>query len=497
MPRPESRAALVTVVAALGSWLTSWAIAAAAGLRSDVIVLGTVLAVTASRVVDRPPVRRGELVARFVAVPVVALGASEVGLLLDRHHVWGGVVFCAVLALTIWVRRLGPAWTAIGTLASLPFVALLIAPVVPAPGHEHSPWPAVVALVAVGWVALAQAVSRRTGFLGPASPAPSAPSARTRRGSGVRASTRMAVQMGLALVIAYALGRWWLPDHWPWLLLSAYVTGAGNRGRGDVVHKGVNRLAGALVGTAVATVVASWFGTGDRGALVLLFVVLAVSVWARGFGYAYWAAGVTAMTALLQGYYGQHGLGLLGERLAGVTVGAVVAVVVAWTVLPVRSRDAFRARWADALARTGELLTALRTDPAAVDPARDRLAHAVGQLEQLEPTYRLHRRVLHRRSVPHPADLVAVVRELRLALDDVARMPHEARERAARLLGAWARQVGEVRRRMRPDAEPTAPEKPPVDPPSVGVAALDRTTAAVSALDATFSRDLWRSLGGR
>ncbi|MFT4263011.1 MAG: hypothetical protein QM572_06505, partial [Nocardioides sp.] len=46
----DGRTATVTMAAVLASWLTSWGIASAAGLRSDVIILGTVVAATAARV---------------------------------------------------------------------------------------------------------------------------------------------------------------------------------------------------------------------------------------------------------------------------------------------------------------------------------------------------------------------------------------------------------------------------------------------------------------
>ncbi len=338
------RPALVTMAATLGSWLTSWWIASANGLRADVIVLGTVLPVTLARVTarQRPRSLRARIV-RLVMLPVVALAASEVGVLIQHHEVWGGVAFALVMAGAIWVRRFGSAWSTFGSLVSLPFVVLLVAPVAPAPGHEHSFWPAVFAGVALLWVGLVQQLAWRTGLL--PEPLPAAEGVPAAPATGSRASTRMAVQMGVALGLAYGLGRWWVPEHWPWMLLSAYVVCAGNRGRGDVAYKGVLRLVGALIGTIGATLLSDAFPTGDRTAIVLLFVVMALAVLLRPVSYAFWAGGVTAMLALLHGYYGEHGASLLVERLGGVALGAVIAVAVSWYVLPVRSHDAFRRRW--------------------------------------------------------------------------------------------------------------------------------------------------------
>lgn len=486
---PSWRPAVVTMVATLGSWLTSWGIASRAGLGSDVIVLGTILPVTLSQLIARrTPASRRERLVRLASVPVVALAASEVGVMIEHHRWYGGAVFVAVLAASIWVRRFGALATSLGSLVSMPFIVLLVSPVAPAPGHEHTLWPGLIGLVALLWVVLLQEIGWRSGFVRrpPTAPraAPAAPA------QGLRASTKLAIQMGLGLGLSYALGTWWFPQHWPWMVLSAFVVASGNRGRGDVVNKGLLRLGGALVGTAGATLLATAFDTGDRWAVVLLFVVMVASVWLRSLSYAYWACGVTAMLALLHGYYGEHGIGLLGERLAGIALGAAMAVAIAWLVVPIRSRDSFRRRLADALAALAELLTALRTHPEDVTAARGDLDYAITQLELVEPAWRLHARVFGRRP-GHPAELVRRTVELSQALRSVA--PGTA-DRDEQVL--WARRLGAVRKRLRRgDAGgPTEPERAPAHAevkPGVG-----RVEAALDALETELTRDAWLRLGG-
>ena len=475
------------MVAALGSWLTSWAIAEAAGLGSDVIVLGTVLPVTLSQLVARrTPRSRAERLTRLAMVPLVALAATEVGLLLAHHRWLGGAVFVAVLALAVWVRRFGALASSLGSLVSMPFVILLVVPVAPAPGHEHTLWPAVIGVVALLWVVAAQEAGWRSGFVRRPPPGPEGAPARPARG-GVRPSSRLALQMGVGLAIAYAWGTWWFPQHWPWMVLSAYVVASGNRGRGDVANKGLLRLVGALTGTVGATVLASVFATGNRWAIVTIFAVMALSVWLRSVSYAYWAGGVTAMLALLHGYYGEHGIGQLGERLEGIALGAAISVAVAWLVLPIRSRDAFRRRLADALAAIGELLTALRTHPDDVDGARGDMAYAIQQLELIEPAWRLHARVFGTRP-GHPAELV---RRTVAVGDALTALLPGAADRAEQV--RWARMLRTVRRRLRaggkeagiPAGGPDATE-PPGDP----------VTDALRALDRELTRDAWRRLGG-
>jgi hypothetical protein len=490
---PSWRPAAVTMLAVLGSWLTAWRVEAAAGLHPDVVVLAVVLTLTLCRVVSRErPRAAAPYLLRILALPVIALAASGVGRLLVSHQTLGGAVFVLVLAGAIWIRRYGAAWSRIGTIASLPFIALLVVPVPVEPATARTLWPALFALVAFAWALGTHLLAWSTGFVEPPLEMPATP-VRARKPGRLPASTRMAAQLAVGLAVAYAVGRWLFPEHWPWLVLSCYVVCSGNRGRGDVLHKGVLRLGGALVGTATATLVADLFPAGDRWAIVLLFAVMGVALWARQLSYAYWAGAVTAMLALLHGYVGIGGIGQLGDRLLGVALGALVGVAASWLVLPVRSRDSFRRRWADALAAVNELLDALRLGRDA-GTAEHGLRFAVAQLELLEPAYLLHRRTLHRGPHAHPADLVALLRALGRALGDVAELPDDVLAMHRRVLGSWARQVGAVRRRMRADLATDAAAAG--GSARSGVDVLDHAGELVAELDATFTREVWRRLGG-
>ncbi|MET7685520.1 FUSC family protein [Streptomyces sp. NPDC005423] len=141
-------------------------------------------------------------------------------------------------------------------------------------------------------------------------------------------------EMAAGIAAAFALGRLLFDDHWPWVVLTAYVAASGNRGRTDVLRKGVERLAGATAGTLLAAGVAAADVTGHTR-VALMFAVLTVALWLRPLSYAYWAAGITCALSLLLGYFGQDALGLLPTRLEGIAVGALSAVAAAWWLLPV------------------------------------------------------------------------------------------------------------------------------------------------------------------
>jgi uncharacterized membrane protein YccC len=219
----------------------------------------------------------------------------------------------------------------------------------------------------------------------------------------------MSLQMGGAVGAGFAAGHLAFSEHWTWVVLTAFVVCSGARGRADVLHKGVLRTVGAAAGTAAATVIADTFGAHDSRSITVIFAVLAVATWLRPFGYAYWAGCVTAVLALLYGYFGRSAPDLLATRLEAIAVGAVLGVAASWLILPVRSIDVLRRRTADALAALGEFLSAARRDPSRLADHQVRFDAGVRRLEQIAGPLRAHRR-LRRTGRPHPADAIDAVR---------------------------------------------------------------------------------------
>jgi hypothetical protein len=307
------RPALATTAAMLAAYGSVLWLEHAAHLRVDAVVLAVLLAVTLGR-----PMQLADLTDRaigFVLVPVVTVGVTALNP--AKHEIVGSALFVVAVGATIWVRRWGLRFTTAGALATAPLLAVLVNPVSGTPAL----WTAVVAVIAYAWVALAHL--------------PPAPTFTHR--SNPRVSASMAVQMGVALAAAFVAGHVVLGEHWSWVVLTAFVVCSGNRGRGDVLLKGVLRVAGAVVGTAVATVLAGMFGPADPWQVVAIFVLLAAGTFLRTLSYAYWAGCVTAALAFLYGYFGQTAVSLLFTRLGGILLGGVLGVAASWFVLPIRN----------------------------------------------------------------------------------------------------------------------------------------------------------------
>jgi uncharacterized membrane protein YgaE (UPF0421/DUF939 family) len=476
--RADPRSAAVTVAAILASFGAALAVEHLAHLRVDTIVLAVALGMTLGRTQ-----RNADWLTRrtgLVVLPVVAALATEVArLIAGPGEMVGGALFVLAMSATIWVRRFGPRAAKTGTLAMMPMLTIvLITPASPA-GSMWSEenlrttlWAAVVAVLTFVVVTAIHLVAHRIGLIRPAVPRPAAApraakavapgaSAVTRFAAGLPVSTTMAIQMGVSLAIALVVGHVVLPEHWSWVVLTAFIVCSGNRGRGDVVHKSALRIIGAGVGTLVATGLFGLFGSGNTVQVVAIFVVLAIGTLLRPVSYAYWAVCVTAAMAFLLSYFGETGPNLLVTRLGGILMGGVIGVTACWFVLPIKSTDVARRRVADVLAALDDLLKSWREHPDQIeDPARLRFEDAVGQFDEISASFEAARRVTQRwRTGPVQADVFDALRHsvgpVRMITEHARREPAVLADPAiAELIEATATTVSEVRRSLADPARP-------------------------------------------
>ncbi|GGY18022.1 hypothetical protein GCM10008098_07350 [Rhodanobacter panaciterrae] len=432
------REASVTMLAAIATLLCALAFAPGPGPA----VLAVVLCLSLSRSqLDRD--LRGRIEAA-IALPVVGMVAVGVGILLHRVPWLGALVFVCGMFVSIWLRRFGPMAQRAGSLIALPFVVLLTTPHIqaaPASVIPASLVPILIALLALLWVGVLHALARRLRVLPPMR-TPEHPTPTPAHESSLRpiASTRMAIQMAVALSLSFALGYLFFAERWAWIVLTAVIVNSGNRGRLDVAYKSMLRVLGAATGTLLALTFTVHLGSHDMTTVALILVAVFLGLWLRPLGYAWWALFVTLALALLQGYSGSSAPLILWPRLEEIMIGAIIGVASAWFVLPVRSTTVLRRRIANALAILADAL-----DPATPARRSDDFVAAIVSVEQIAPAFRASRLVTRHFTANQPADWVDALVACRapaVALLDRGETP-----------GTVRKAVGAARKSVRDPAE--------------------------------------------
>jgi hypothetical protein len=381
--RAAARAGVQTMVVVLPVFWSVGQLAQWQHAARDTLVFAVMLAVALPRALRDIAPR--EIVGASLAYVVAVCAAVGCGTLLTDgswRRAAGAVAFSLVVAVPVWARR----WTtgrSYGLAASVPFPAILVQPVPPRAGTAVVGWMLVAALIALTWALAITWLSRPSGATAPTTETPASTPAS-------RAASRMALQLAVAVAGAFAVAEAIDPGHIVWTVLTALLVSSGNRGRGDVLWKGAQRLVGAAAATAAATAVATGLHPGDSRAIVAIFAILAVAAALRGFGYVFWSIGVTAALAFLYGYSEKGGTEVLVERLLGVACGGLVAILAAWVILPIRTVDVIRVRVGNARRAAAELTQAL-DDGGQSRLAVARLRAAARELETVVPTARAAR----------------------------------------------------------------------------------------------------------
>jgi hypothetical protein len=443
------RIAVISITAVLISFGVMYAICLRLGVNASPAVLAAALAVGLMRRPERLDARA--LLIKFVKLPVIAVAAGLVGLALLNLPALGAVLFTGGIALSVQLRKYGARASAIGQVMALSLISILVVPPIHIESTQNR-WLPPLLMISAGLIALASTVvvswlSIRIGLVTePAEPPRVVHAPRAREGQAqLHVATRMALQMLVAVGLAFVIGMLGFPDHWPWIVLTAFIVCSGALGRGDAVYKGLLRLFGSIGGAFVAAVVSYIVFPNPEVYAAAVFFVLFIGIWMRQINYAYWAACATLIFALLQDSHGNGIAWLLVIRVLCIVIGALCGVAATWFVYPIRTEQVVRKRVADALASLREMLNngpGQPSDLAALDQ------HAA-ELERVAPSVNLHWRMFGAvQPDQHPATWITLMRALlaqvRTAEFDRAHVGAEMRRLGAMLrTQAAARDTGD------------------------------------------------------
>lgn len=401
---PALRLAIASMAAVFLSFAATYVLCLGLGINASPAILAAALSMGLMRRAESFEPRA--LLMKFLALPLIALAAGLVGFAFLRLPILGAVLFTGGIALSILLRRYGERGSAIGRVIALPLITILAVP----PAHiegAHSRLMLPLLVIAAGLIALTStlAVSWLAARLGVVveQETPRAARVSPPRPGTLHIAVRMALQMLVALTLAFIIGLTLFPEHWFWIVLTAFIVCSGTVDRGGAVYKGLLRLAGAIGGAIVAALVAFITFPSPPVYAAAVFLVLFLGIWLRQINYAWWAGCATLMFALLQDSHGAGVVPLLEVRVLCIVIGALCGVAATWFIYPVRTDQLVKKRVAEALGALRELLDHKAGSPE-YRSALSTLDHHTADLERMAPPVRLHHRLFGAKDQDqHPA----------------------------------------------------------------------------------------------
>ncbi|MBB3410258.1 putative membrane protein YccC [Rhizobium sp. BK316] len=170
---------------------------------------------------------------------------------------------------------------------------------------------------------------------------------------------RSALQITLAAAIAMTLGLALSRERWFWAVLASFLVFSNTNSRGDTAIKALQRSIGTLFGIAFGLLLASLLSHQMGIAIAVSFVCVFLAFYFLQISYATMTFFISIVLCLVYGMMGVLTFDLLKLRLEETLIGAVAGTLVAFLVLPARTRgtlDAALAKWFETLK---ELLSAV------------------------------------------------------------------------------------------------------------------------------------------
>jgi hypothetical protein len=208
-------------------------------------------------------------------------------------------------------------------------------------------------------------------------------------GAGLARYTRNAIQIGIAVGAAIALGDLVSPPRFYWAVLAAFITFMGAHNAGEQIRKALFRVAGTVIGIGVGSLLVSAVGHHNLWSLAIVLVSLFLGLYLLRVSYAFMAVAITVTVSQLYQQLGEFTNSLLLVRLEETALGAAVAIAVVMLVLPLRTRQVLRVALREHVEAVGRLVdhasallqdrahaidSTLRSDARAVDAAYQAVA---------------------------------------------------------------------------------------------------------------------------
>src|SRR5690625_3891323 len=176
--------------------------------------------------------------------------------------------------------------------------------------------------------------------------------------SQVKATTRQAVQVTVAGLLAILAGTAINGQRYYWAVIAAFVAFTGTGTRMETFNKSLNRVLGTLTGLGAGIALAVWTSGNSGLSVVVIVISIFCGFYLMRLSYAYMIFFITIIVAQLYSILGMFRDELLLYRLGESAAGAVIGTAVALVVTPVSTRDAVAKAEAELAESMAELMDA-------------------------------------------------------------------------------------------------------------------------------------------
>jgi uncharacterized membrane protein YccC len=177
----------------------------------------------------------------------------------------------------------------------------------------------------------------------------------TRWGDRMRLApyTRAAIQVGIAVGLAIALGDLLSGRRFYWAVIAAFITFMGVNNSGEQAKKALYRVAGTVVGIGIGSLVVDVVGHHTYWSIAVILVTLFFGFYLMRINYAFMVVAITVMVSQLYVQLDEFSNSLLLLRLEETAIGAAVAIAVVMLILPLRTRRVLRVAFRDHVQAVG------------------------------------------------------------------------------------------------------------------------------------------------
>jgi Fusaric acid resistance protein-like len=209
---------------------------------------------------------------------------------------------------------------------------------------------------------------------------------------------RTAIQVGVAIGAAIALGDLLSGQRFYWAVIGAFVVFQGTSNTEEQIGKALSRIVGTLVGIVVGSRLVDLIG--PHAAAWMIVIILAsvlLGLYLQRADYAFLVIGITVMVSQLYSELGDFSNSLLVQRLEETAIGAAVAAAVVVAVLPLHASRVARVALRGYLAAMAGLLqrayaalggeedaASLQDDSRALDTAYRALAASIESIRWIQ-----------------------------------------------------------------------------------------------------------------